>query len=455
MVKEQFRTTRPERVSFALFMAGQGFFNQFVNLFVNIFLTNAGIAAVAVGTISLATRIFDAINDPIFGGIIDRVNLKGGKFLPWLRLANILLPLFLIFIFFMPTGLSPGGRIFWASLAYVFYSMAYTICDVPIFSMISAITDSVQERISIMAHNGIAAMPATLTVLIAAPIVYPILGWRITALIAAVLGAGMMIPMGRNAKERYLNKDPSPVTLKSMFLYLKGNKHLLQFFAGLLILNATNTTQTAAVYFATYNLGNPALMGVLSLFLALPMVVLVALLPSLTRRFDKFILFRFFVLGHLVVSPVSYFVGYENLIVCLIFVAIRGIFWGGYTALMLMFTSDFIEYGEFSTGKRLQGTAYSIQTFVCKLMTALNSAIAMFVLGAVGFIEGEGITQSAGVLQIIWVLMSVTPAVGAILSLPFFFSYKLRDRDVQIMARANSGEISREDAVAALGGRYN
>jgi Na+/melibiose symporter-like transporter len=121
---------------------------------------------------------------------------------------------------------------------------------------------------------------------------------------------------------------------------------------------------------------------------------------------------------------------------------------------MMMFTSDFIEYGEFSTGKRLQGTAYSVQTFIFKFMTALSGAIVMFVMGAAGFIEGEGASQSAGVLQVIWALLSLFPALGAALSLPFFLSYKLRDRDVQIMAKANIGEMSREEALTALGGRY-
>jgi probable glucitol transport protein GutA len=435
-------------------MAGQSLFNQFVNVFLQIFLTNAGLAAVTVGTISLLTRIFDAVNDPIFGGIIDRAHFRGGKFLPWLRLSTILLPLFLLFIFFMPPSLPAAGRVAWAAAAYVLYSMAYTICDVPIFSMISAITDGVQERVSIMAHNYLAAMATTLLVVVAVPLIYPVAGWRPAALLTAILAAVMMIPMGRNAKERYINKDPAPVTLKSMFNYVRGNKYLLQFFCGLLILNAANTTQGAAVYFVTHNLGNPALMGVLSLFFALPMVPLVILLPVFTKKIDKFILFRSCVFGLLGISVASYVTGYGNLFLFYFCMFLRGIFAGGIMSMMMMFTSDFIEYGEFSTGKRLQGTAYSVQTFIFKLMTALSGATAMFVMGAAGFIEGEGVSQSAGVLKAIWALVSLFPALGAALSLPFFLSYKLRDRDVQIMARVNTGELSRDAAMAALGDRY-
>jgi Na+/melibiose symporter-like transporter len=264
-----------------------------------------------------------------------------------------------------------------------------------------------------------------------------------------------MIPMGRNAKERYLNRDPAPVTLNSMFRYVRGNKFLLRFFGGLLILFATNTTQAAAVYFASYNLGNPALMGLLSLFLAIPMLGVVILLPVLTKRFDKFIIFLVCVFGQMGISVASYFAGYGNFTVLSLLMIVRGVFWGGVGTIDLMFTSDFIEYGEFSTGKRLQATAYSVQTFVCKLMTALAGATALFVMGTAGFIEGEGVIQSPRTLEAIWALAALFPAFGAALSLPFFLGYKLRDRDVQIMAKCNVGEMSREEAEAALRDRYS
>jgi sugar (glycoside-pentoside-hexuronide) transporter len=453
-LSDLYRTGRKERLGFALFMAGQSIFNQFINNYLQIFLTNVGIAAVVVGTIFLLVRVFDAVNDPVFGGIVDRVKLRGGQFLPWLRLSNILLPLCLILIFFMPLGISPAARTLWAGLAYLFFSVAYTICDVPIFSMVSAITDGVQERVAIMSGNSLASTLMSFGVIVLVPLLYPVIGWRITALGAAVLGAALMIPMGRHARERYVNKDPSPVTLKSMFNYIRGNKPLLRFFTGLLILFATNTTQAAGVYFAANNLGNPGMMGLISLYLALPMLTLVILLPALTRRFDKFAIFRFCVFGQIAISLGGFFAGYANFLLFSALMVVRGFFWGGNVALMLMFTSDFVEYGEFSTGKRLQGTAYSIQSFICKLMTALSGALTLFVMGTAGFIEGEGVIQSGKVLGAIWALVSLFPAFGAALSLPFFLGYQLRDRDVQIMAKANTGEMSREAAEIALGGRY-
>jgi probable glucitol transport protein GutA len=435
-------------------MAGQALFNQFISNFLQIFLTDAGVTALAVGAIFLFTRVFDAANDPVFGGIIDRAHFKGGKFLPWLRAANILIPVFILLIFFMPRSMSGGAKAAWAAAAYVCYSIAYTICDVPIFSMVSAITDSVYERIQIQSTNSLFSTITTMLVIIAVPLIYPAIGWVPAALAISIFAAALMIPMWHTAKERFVNKDTEAVTLKNMFHYIKSNKYLLLYFTGLLILMATNTTQAAGMYFAVNNLGNPGMMSVLSVCLIIPMLLFVIVLPHLAKRFDKFKIFLFCVYGQIVISLIGFFAGYENMVVFIALMILRGVFWGGNGMMMLMFTADFIEYGEFKTGKRLQATVYSIQTFVCKLFTALAGAICMFALAAAGFVEGVGAVQNEAVLKVIWMLVSLLPAAGAALSLPFFLSYKLCDKDVQLMAKANTGEINRELAEQQFSRKY-
>jgi len=59
-----------------------------------------------------------------------------------------------------------------------------------------------------------------------------------------------------------------------------------------------------------------------------------------------------------------------------------------------MFTADIVEYGEYKTGKRLQGTAFSLQTFTFKFFNAVAGAAAMFILGAFGFVEGQNVVRS-------------------------------------------------------------
>lgn len=441
-------------IAFALFMAAEAVFNTLVGNYVQVFFTDMGVAAAAVGMIFLAARIWDAVNDPMFGIIVDKSRLKGGKFLPWLKLANLLVPLTAMLIFLMPGSLSGGQKAAWAAVAYILYGMAYTVSDVSVFSLTSAVTNQVQARTSLVSRNTMVSTLAIVMVSILVPILYPQIGWKLTALIFVVLAASMMIMLHGNVKERFVDEAAKQASFRETLSYLKNNRCLFIFFAGLLLLNSTNTVQTAGLYFSTHALGRPEFMSLISLTIAIPTIIFAVLMPKITQRFDKFVVFRTAVIGQLVVSILTFLVGYDSLPLLLFMFLLRGCTYGCVSILMFLFAGDFVEYGEYKSGRRLQGITYSIQTFVCKLYTALNGAIAMFGLSLTGFVSGNDAAQSPTAIQGTWWMVSIVPAVGAALSLLFFFRYKLRDKDVQIMAQANSGELTRAEAERLLGGRY-
>jgi len=445
-----FRTSGIERWGFALFMAGQGIVNTFVSGFFQLHLTNIGITAYLVGILFLIARVWDAVNDPIFGAIIDKTNLRTGKFLPWLRASNIMLPISVVLLFIIPASVPMGVKFALAFAAYLIFDVAYTMCDVPIFAMTSAVTDQVHERINIMARNTVLAALSTILVSVTIPQLYPKIGAGFSALIVALVAASMMFFMSRYAKERYINKDDEAVTIKSMLTYVKDNKYLRIGFLGIMVLSITSMTNVVISYFAIYCLGDIGMISIISLIIALPALIIAIVLPKLTRRFDKFHLLMVGVIGQTAMCFVCFFAGYKNFTLFVILAVIRSFFFGLQLVLQLMLTGDFVEYGEYVTGKRLQGTAYSIQTFVFKFMNAVPAAFGMMILGAFGFIEGEGAAQPGSAVQAIWVLLILSPVVGALASLPIFARYKLRDKTVQIMAAANSGDISREEAAAQL-----
>lgn len=454
MKQEIFRTSRVERWGFALFMAGQGIVNTFVGSYLQLYLTDIGITAVAVGVMFLIARVWDAVNDPIFGAILDKLNLKGGKFLPFLRASNIMLPLTVILLFAVPGNMPVGLKIGWSFVAYLLYDVAYTMCDVPIFAMTSAVTDQVHERIGIMSRNTVLSAIAMLGIMVAAPQLYPTIGAMGTAAIVAVAAAVMMFFMSRFAKERYINKDEEEVGLKQMVDYVKENKYLRIGFLGIMVLSFTSMTNAVLNYFAIWCLGDMGMVSIISVMLALPSLFVAAVMPILTRRFDKFHLLMVGVVGQTVMNVVCFFVGYENVTVFLVLMLIRCIFFAFQLVLQLQFTGDFVEYGEYVTGKRLQGTAYSIQTFVFKFMNAVPGALAMILLGVFGFVSGEGVSQPQSAVSAIWVLFILSPVAGAVISIPIFSRYKLRDETVQIMAAANSGDITRKEAEEKLAGKY-
>lgn len=453
MEERIYRTRKIERWGFALFMAGQGVVNTFTGSYLQLFLTDIGITAYAVGILFMISRVWDAVNDPLFGAILDKTNLKGGKFLPFLRASNVLLPIATIILFAIPGGISMGWKLVWAFGAYLLYDVAYTICDVPVFAMTSAVTDQVHERVDIMSRNTVLAAVAMLVIMVLIPQLYTTIGALGCAILVAVIAAALMAFMSKFAKERYTNKDTEEVNLKQMMHYVKDNKYLRYGFLGIMLLSLTNMTNAVMNYFAIYCLGDLGMVSILSVLLALPSMFIAMFMPKLTKRFDKFHILMTGVIGQTVMCVVCFFVGYENTTAFMACMILRSIFFGIQLVLQLQFTGDFVEYGEYITGKRLQGTAYSIQTFVFKFMNAIPGSLAMILLGFFGFISGEGAAQPEGAIRAIWVLFILSPVVGAILSIPFFARYKLRDKTVQIMAAANSGDITREEAERQLKGK--
>ena len=94
--------TKFERFTYVLFFAGQLIFNTLVGSFILTYLLNLGVNEVLAGSILLVPKIWDAVNDTLFGFIIDKVRFRKGRFLPWIRISSFLMPLSVIFLFSEP-----------------------------------------------------------------------------------------------------------------------------------------------------------------------------------------------------------------------------------------------------------------------------------------------------------------------------------------------------------------
>ena len=83
-------------------------------------------------------------------------------------------------------------------------------------------------------------------------------------------------------------------------------------------------------------------------------------------------------------------------------------------------------------------------------MTAVATALGTFCLGLIGYVKGEGAIQAAGFADKLWTAFAIIPTIGMIISAFILLGYKLRDKDVAVMAKYNAGEITREEADAQI-----
>jgi glycoside/pentoside/hexuronide:cation symporter, GPH family len=445
-----------EYASYGLYFLGQNIFYMLIYMYMNTYFTDVGISAVAVAAIALVVKVWDAVNDPIFGGIMDKFHFKKGTFIPWLRISLIGIPVATIIMFAIPTNLSVGFKIAWAVIAYMLWDTAYTLCDVPIFGLVTTLTDIQEERTSLNAIGRVAAMIAVLAVMIVIPSFRAAIGgWTATVVMLSVIGAITMLPICFVAKERVeLTEKQEDVGLKDMFRYLKGNKFLLIYYVAFLISGTFNIATTWGLYIARYCLGNEAIMSISSILSMVPVIILGSFVPLICKKVDKFKFYYYATAATLVLTVVRYFVGYSNLVAYLTMGVIASLP-GGFTGtLMYMFTPDCVEYGHYKSGLRMPGITFATQTFFVKLQSAFVTAFGSLVLAMLGFVEGENAAQAAGFAEKLWTASCVMPFIGTALALIVLHFYKLNDHDVQLMAKCNAGEISREEAEAQMINKY-
>ena len=445
-------TSKGERLSYYLFFAGQLIFNTIVMSYVLTLLLNNGVNEVLAGAIILAPKIWDAVNDTLFGFIVDKVRFKGGRFLPWIKLSAILMPIATIFLFSVPETMSVTGKCIWIVIGYILWDTSYTISDTPIYALSTSMTNNMDERTTILSLRGVTGAIGGLLAAVIIPLLYgqngANLGWSVTAIVVSVIGFVCMLPVAFLAKERFDGEKEEEASFKELFAALLQNKNLFVIISVRFLFLLTYTVQVLNPIFCEYVMGNETIASLLALLISVPSIVLSVVLPMLCRRFDKVNMLVVFMVIFAVPSILQYFVGYESMAMFLLITTIRAIGYAGFTALIFMFIPDCIEYGQYTTGQRNAGTSFCLQTFVSKLNSAVISSLTAFIIAAMGF-SATNVTPEGK--SGVWFTYTIFSAIGSIIAIPILLKfYTLRDKDVKEMIACNNGEITKEECEKRL-----
>ena len=273
------------------------------------------------------------------------------------------------------------------------------------------------------------------------------LGWTKAALTLSVVAMVAMTPLRFYAIERYRQRHQQSVTLAENISYIASHRPLKIFYCALFFAMAFNTTLAVGNYFAIYNLGNGATDWVMPLMMStfLPMLLLAPLILWLIRRFGKKNIFIGGMWVGAAVSLLQYVVGYGDIVTVLLLSGVRSGALILPLLLMGMFSADFVEYGHSHLGQRLEGMAFSIQTFMTKFTQAVAVGAGGILLGAIGYLAN--IEQTADTLQGIFVLFTLVPAAGAVIAAIILWRfYNLEEVDVQRMI---DDKVQAEEASSA------
>lgn len=453
------KQARPiEKFSYAIYFLGQGMVYTVVAQCLMYYYTDfVHLAPLVVSAILFAGKVWDAVNDTLFGLIVDAVKFKSGnKFLPWLRVSAILIPLSTILLFSLNDTMSMTLRIVLAVLTYLLWDTCYTLCDAPIFALPTAMTSDIKERSGFMTVGTVGGSLATaLSTIVIIPFAETN-GYFKAAVIIAIVSFVVMSFICLFGKERNKVKADvleKPASLKDTWEYLKKNKYLLYFYSYRLI--SASISVSMLLYVSKYCLGDVRYMSIIVGISIIPICILFLFSGKIFKRFDKIVVYRFCMIATMCLNLITMLVGHKNKVVavaCLVAIAVLAIL---PAILMGAIPQDCVEYGTYKTNIRKEGVTFALQTFSNKLTAAFATMISGVVLTIIGYDSADpNFIVTEAMASKMWFANFIIPVVGQLVAIGFLFAYKLKDKDVQIMSDCNIGKITREEAEAQLSRKY-
>ena len=149
------------KIAYGMGDVGCNFSWMFVGNFLMIFYTDVfGIGMSAVAGLMLFSRFWDAINDPVIGGLSDKTNTRWGRYRPWLLIAAPLTAIVLMLTFWAHPDWSPGAKIVYMAVTYCILVLGYTCVNIPYGTLCGAMTQNIEERAKINTFRSVSAMIA-------------------------------------------------------------------------------------------------------------------------------------------------------------------------------------------------------------------------------------------------------------------------------------------------------
>ena len=481
---EGWKTTRKERINYYIGDLGRTLEGYIVTAFMTLFLLFQGISLIKISTAILVVKIIDACDDIVFGFLIDKLNIRNsklfgklagdGKYLPWYRATFFLFPIFTVLFFLMPQGAPEALKIAWFMVSYLLYDFSYTLVEVPMNSMIVSLTDNVPERDKILQTKGI--LSAICTIL--AGIIWMFLisehvgvSIRTVAICSSILFFFMMLPLSKGVKEHNVElkntqneKSAVHYSFRDMLECVKTNKYMAVILLSTLIYGALQTGASLGTYASYYLYGDSMILVIPIAIAFIPQTVAQLNTDRYCEKWGKKRVFMVCGLTGAIIYSMIYVVGYHNFTVITILLVLQAAPGNVSNIAKTFMTPDTIEYTRYKTGKDCSGIFFSLNAFLNKLTTSIASSLGIFILGLSAWIPVEAesfeelaqmnVVQPQSALNTLWSVYMLIPAIGTILGIVVMALYKLRDKDVKLMAKCNAGEITREECEAQLSRKY-
>ena len=420
--------------------------------YLSLFFTKVfGLPAGAVSFMMLLSGLWDAVNDPLIGSVIDKTRTGYGKLRPWLIITPLPFAVLTVALFGGPAFLrgvtSTGVKIAYMYLSYILWELCFTFADVPFNGMTTAVSPLPPDRTRIISFStfisGIVAGAAQMLLLslmdasekglwnVGLRTVFLLIG-----VISALVGGGMFSLAGIFTKERIVQSARQPGILEG-FRVLIRNKPLVLIVLSNMLMSAGGLYNV----FTTYYFAEVLKLNSLKLLIDIPGgavgIGTYPFIPAIKRRFDNKQLMLIHFLAKAAIGVVCFFAGFRHydskavavpvLMLLNIVISIVNTVKNIISTEMI---GDTIDYMELETGERSEGVSFAVSSFFAKLTGSVSTSIATAVLPRIGLtyktVGGEQVSVKGPKTDFyIWMFYVLVPQLLNALGIIPYFWYNL------------------------------
>ena len=440
------KTNKSVAFSYAMGSVGTNISWYIINNYLNLFYTDiVTLSAGAISLIMVIARVWDAINDPMMGFIVDRTKSRWGKFRPWLMFAPPFLAVFniLTFTVFPVEGVA---KVVLCLVLYIGAGMSYTAVQVPYNSLLNRLSKDSQARMDYVTASQVGS--SVIQVVMSAVIMPMILffsasdapnakGFFIAVLICNLVMIPFVWLCAKFCKEQVVTEQPQAAAprrpLMESLKDVAKNKYMLMLLFSLFVgCIAVIGRMSVLSYYVIYVMNSYTLISIMFTTLTLTQLVGNLFLPIATRKFGKIRWFLIMMMAWSIGCILLFFIPATNTVLIMVVTAVIG-FAASSSSICFGMMADCIVYGDFKMGVRDEGFVFSFQSLSVKLGTAIVGAVAIPLLYAVGYTPNVEQTQTVSTM--INMIVNVVPGVLNIIAIIPMFWYKLDEKTVNDMTQ--------------------
>ena len=428
------------KLCFGVGALGKDLCYAMISTYLMIYLTDTvGLAPFFVGNLFLVARVWDAINDPMMGFVVDNTRTRWGKFRPWILIGTLINAVILVLLFRGPE-LEGFALYAYYSVMYILWGMTYTVMDIPYWSMLPSMSSTKEERDSMSVIPRIFASSAWLLVGAFGLALIDRLGggneakgYASTSVVVAVVFVATILvtvifARDRSSMDAASGQKAKRTSLKDAIHVITGNDQLKVYIGVVLAYNlVVQLAGGMALYYFKYVTQDENLFPYFTTAASVAEMGALFLFPILSRFMSKkavFAVASFTPAIGLIALRVAGAVAPANIpiiIVCGLFYKFGSGLTLGATTVML---ADVIDYGEVKLGTRNESIVASFQTLLVKTASAVAGWLIGVGLTISGFVEN--VPQTEETIMGMRILMGVVPSVITVLAFVIYAKgYKL------------------------------